>query len=582
MLTPVAMVPGGAIMQHPDGEQVFVPQDYLGGPPPPVPTPPIGPAAPIAAPEQTPIAIPATASPQPEVPRETPAPEMPMRQLINPQVDEAAAQPPPPEPKKKPNAVPTVEELEGNAPQTYENIAASQRQLGELEAKKAGVLVTGEKEQATREAELNSQYEAMRAQHEQQKAADMQDLQQRWDQFSNASIDPQRLFHNQTTGQSIAAAISLALGGALQVRTGQPNPALAIINRAVDNDIDAQKMNMEKAGRALQMKQSLYQMNWERFHNEEAATLESKSMILKQIANKYQAEADSFQSSIIREKAAQLADQTNLDAAKAHMDALKLHGEEVDRRMQLGIAGGHLALAQKNAEWEHGGFKNRREEEEFKAAEAEKLAGMKGKVAAEKDAVERTLKTQNGVISGINGKPLLASHKDIAAKLDAKVSAGQALADHLNRLKTMGALLRDVPVWELASAKQKMDEEYDAAKAEYRKFAGYSARGAGQDSKDSNETFDNLTGGKSWVVRKDAALDSFMDTIARDLNSYVREASEDPANAPRDIFNRDNILTPQTQPIINSPSYFPGERPARPLTPEEIDYSNRMKKEMGK
>ncbi|SRR6266851_693356 len=59
-------------------------------------------------------------------------------------------------------------------------------------------------------------------------------------------IDPSHWLSSRTVGQKIVASLSIALGGIGAGLTGGPNVALGIIQKHIDQDIDAQKANLGK------------------------------------------------------------------------------------------------------------------------------------------------------------------------------------------------------------------------------------------------------------------------------------------------------------------------------------------------
>jgi hypothetical protein len=61
----------------------------------------------------------------------------------------------------------------------------------------------------------------------------------------NTKIDPGKFFRDQGAFMNILTAISVAMGGFFSVYTGQ-NPALDIINRAIDREIRAQELELAK------------------------------------------------------------------------------------------------------------------------------------------------------------------------------------------------------------------------------------------------------------------------------------------------------------------------------------------------
>ncbi len=66
------------------------------------------------------------------------------------------------------------------------------------------------------------------------------------DAITNQKIDPNRLYNNMGTENKIVAAIAVALGGAGAGLIGQPNTALAVIQKSIDRDIEAQRMELGK------------------------------------------------------------------------------------------------------------------------------------------------------------------------------------------------------------------------------------------------------------------------------------------------------------------------------------------------
>ncbi len=64
-------------------------------------------------------------------------------------------------------------------------------------------------------------------------------------------INPNQLWESRTTGQKVASSIAIILSGIGQGLAGGPNMALAVLDRAIDRDIDAQKTNLQKKENAL-------------------------------------------------------------------------------------------------------------------------------------------------------------------------------------------------------------------------------------------------------------------------------------------------------------------------------------------
>lgn len=77
---------------------------------------------------------------------------------------------------------------------------------------------------------------------------------------SNTKIDPNRIWHDASTGQKVAASIGMILGGMGAGLTGGPNQALGVIQALQNRDLEAQKMDLGK-------KESLLSRNLQKYHN---------------------------------------------------------------------------------------------------------------------------------------------------------------------------------------------------------------------------------------------------------------------------------------------------------------------------
>jgi hypothetical protein len=66
------------------------------------------------------------------------------------------------------------------------------------------------------------------------------------DDLANSKLDPERWWKNRNTGQKIAGTIGLILGGIGQAFGGGPNQALALIDKSIERDVDAQKVELGK------------------------------------------------------------------------------------------------------------------------------------------------------------------------------------------------------------------------------------------------------------------------------------------------------------------------------------------------
>lgn len=77
-------------------------------------------------------------------------------------------------------------------------------------------------------------------------------------------IDPNRMWNDMSTGSKIAAGLGMLFSGLGSGMSGQPNIAVGFIQKAVDNDIEAQKADASNST-------SMYRMGLERYRNEQSA-----------------------------------------------------------------------------------------------------------------------------------------------------------------------------------------------------------------------------------------------------------------------------------------------------------------------
>lgn len=90
--------------------------------------------------------------------------------------------------------------------------------------------------------------------------------------LQSQSIDPNRYYKNQSTGEKIGQGIALVLGGIGSGLTGQPNAALGLLKDRIDQDIEAQKNDQSKT-------LNLWKMNREALGNDLAANLATQNQL---------------------------------------------------------------------------------------------------------------------------------------------------------------------------------------------------------------------------------------------------------------------------------------------------------------
>lgn len=108
----------------------------------------------------------------------------------------------------------------------------------------------------------------------------LQDLQR---QFNSSDVDPKRFWGNAATGDKILAGIGLALGTLAGAGNGGVNPAVKVMTDAIERDVDAQKSNIDKMGRAVGQQQNLLGIMRQNYADEASALAATKATMFDQL-----------------------------------------------------------------------------------------------------------------------------------------------------------------------------------------------------------------------------------------------------------------------------------------------------------
>jgi hypothetical protein len=168
--------------------------------------------------------------------------------------------------------------------------------------------------------------------------------------IQTGKIDPTRAYSNMSTGNRVMAGISILLGGLSQGLTGaKSNPAMDVINNAVDRDIDAQKAELGK-------KQNLLSVNLHEYGTLKDALAATKMQIMtvaqtqvnmaaakagsKQAlaaAQMFNADIDLKMAAIKQQLAASqaMSEKLNQPGGLSYKDVSKLNQELQDKMVQL-------------------------------------------------------------------------------------------------------------------------------------------------------------------------------------------------------------------------------------------------------
>lgn len=163
------------------------------------------------------------------------------------------------------------------------------------------------------------------------------------DKFNALSVDPRRLVKNQSTIDTIMSAIAIGIGGFASGMTGRPNVALEIINNAIDKDIEAQKVEIEKAGGVMKAKQSLLNDLRQRFGDEVAAETAYRNIMAERTKNLLANFATQTQNTKMKAELARMSAQTGQEQLK--------YKNELSKQLENSPVGQSTAIDMYIAEW---------------------------------------------------------------------------------------------------------------------------------------------------------------------------------------------------------------------------------------
>lgn len=143
------------------------------------------------------------------------------------------------------------------------------------------------------------------------------DRQMAYDSYKSGKVDPEHYFNSLSTGGKMRTAVGLILGGLGSGLTGQPNAALEMLNKHIDNDIKAQTMDMDK-------NKNLVAMNFDRSKDLRAATEMARIQQRDLISDKLNEVETNSKDPLVRQRAQAVRTQLQLQNEQASMQ-LKMY-----------------------------------------------------------------------------------------------------------------------------------------------------------------------------------------------------------------------------------------------------------------
>ena len=184
-------------------------------------------------------------------------------------------------------------------------------------------LIENEKTRAAKEAERS---EAVNAQILKLDAAK--------NDYATSKIDPNRLWKRKGTGMQILGALmqGLTVFAAAKYNLANGDAATQIINRAIDQDIDAQKEEISTKKGVVDAENNVYQMMRQRFGDDRLAESATRQILLEGSQLKLASITSKFQGPEAKAKSAQLKGALSVEQQKDAMNFAKISGEVADTK----------------------------------------------------------------------------------------------------------------------------------------------------------------------------------------------------------------------------------------------------------
>lgn len=219
------------------------------------------------------------------------------------------------------------------------------------------------------------------------------------DQLSKTKIDPNRLFREQSTAANIADAIAIALGAFNASKTGGVNLAMQIVQKQIDQDINAQMTDIDTKRATIGAKQTLLQSDMAAGASAVEARAKATALQWDYASKKIEAMGEASSNPIIQEK-------TAIAAAEAKQKAAQVLNAMDDQKRQI-------AISQQNANTSSGQLSLAKQQ-----AAVENQFGIQDRAMR---ALAASAKTANPEVlipnAGPGGVPLAAVSKERAGKM---------------------------------------------------------------------------------------------------------------------------------------------------------------------
>ena len=245
---------------------------------------------------------------------------------------------------------------------------------------------------AVTEREQIASYEKMRAEFDASQSNRVAQMDTMKADIAATKIDPSQYFSKGNAFGNVLSLLAVALGGYAEGYSGGrlKNNALAMLQNSIDNDIAAQKANLDNKKSALGAAQSIYGLARQQFGDDQQAsefTRARQNDVLKTQALRFASEG---RTEAIRANATKLAEHLGLESQDAENRVKLLHANAEQQRIAAAHRGGGGATPEEKAfakerAAEREDLKMRRDRAE--TTKAERDAGGEGETRKGKEIV---------------------------------------------------------------------------------------------------------------------------------------------------------------------------------------------------
>jgi hypothetical protein len=249
-------------------------------------------------------------------------------------------------------------------------------------------------------------------------AAERAGLEQEVDDLSKQRVKPGQVLQNASTPALIGGAVVAFLSGFQAAKTGK-NPALDMIQKIINDDIQSQMAAIETKRGAVGAKMTLLQQDIANGRDAHDARVKATALAYDTAVKQVAAEAAQIGTDVAIQKGQQLIGELEMLKAQTF--------EEWDaKRKQLAIAGGHLALAKKQHEESKRQFDAQYALQVDRAMREGNMAKVAALQAQQGKAIIAVSNDKNGII--------VAPTEKVAEEINKKVSKATTTVGMVERL----------------------------------------------------------------------------------------------------------------------------------------------------